>query len=409
MYSKLNLNKRGHDALDGMDVYANIFQTNISSKRFRKDIDDAMRRYMPISHDNPCLQYAHYGKELFSAKPPSIVVLPQLELPAFGTDPVEEVQAKFDLVASTLTPLYTNTSPSIKPNTLLFHFTGLRREPYAEGECCPTSYATKECLLSGDKGEKEKTLKLLQNVDESFSFGMNHTSIDPLATILPYHLLKNHIKTANDILKSQYACTMRDKTLTELRDAVVSHHGSDSIVSLLLYMDSTEKMFDSFVPRGICSSISTGKTAAYSDKASYRGVVTIQKSGTLNVDTEDGDSHLPEGSQLNVANLYLIIEMKELVPNDCKFNYPAIGLKLTSQSLDQLEEEKIRHTDGRCHLSRDGKLSKTIILPIATLRVGPYIVHSVSFLDSKQMHEFDVIMGLKCAIPRYIVYQKSFG
>lgn len=400
--------KRDYAAMQGLDVYTDIFEKNISSKHFRWEIDDAMNRYMPISYNNPSLQYAHFGEQLLSTKPPSIVSLPSLIIPAFGIDPVDETQVKFDLVASTLTPLYNASSPSIGPNTLLFHFTGLCQEPFAEGEFCPTSDSLKRCLLSQSHFSGEKERNLLQQVDESFSFGMTHNAFDPLATILPYKVLQMHIKAANDIMRSQYASTMRHKDLNELREAVISQHGSDSIASLMLYMNSPTKMLDTFIPRGICSSISTGKTVAYSERASYRGVVTMQTTGTLNMDVEDGDSHLPMGSQMNVANLYLIIEMKELVPNDCKFNYPSIQMKLTSQSIDELEEEKMRETGGRCYLSRNGQLTKTIIQPIATLRVGPYHVYGSSFLDSKQMHEFDITMGLQSSRPRYIAYQRNY-
>jgi hypothetical protein len=405
--------KRDYAAMKGLDVYTDIFDTNISSKLFRREIDDAMKRYMPISSKNPSLQYAVLGEKLLSSKifSRSIIRLPEtLIIPAFGMDPVDETQAKFDLVASTLTPLYSATSPSIRPNTLLFHFTGICPQPFAEGESCPSLDSLKRCSLVSSQsrigGEKERNL--LQQVDESFSFGMTHNAFDPLATIVPYNLLQGHITAANDILRSQYASTMRHKDLNELREAVIDQHGSDSIASLMVYMDSPTKMFATFIPRGICSSISTGKTVEYSEKASYKGVVTIQTTGTLNVDVEDGDCHLPIGSQMNVANLYLIFEMRELVPNDCKFNYPSIHLKLTSQSIDELEEEKMRETGGRCYLSRNGDLTKTIIQKIATLRVGPYRVHGSSFVDCKQMHQFDITMELQSSRPRYITFQRSF-
>ena len=199
---------------------------------------------------------------------------------------------------------------------------------------------------------------------------------------------------------------MRQESLTNLRDAVISQHGSDSIVALLLHIESPEKMATVFVPRGICSSISTGKTAAYRDKSSYQGIVTMQTTGTLNVDVEDGEQHLQDGSVMNIANLYIIFQMKELVPNDFKFNFADVQFKLTSQSIDQLEEEILRETNGKCHLSRDGKLTKTIIGKIASLRVGPYRVQSNG--SSKQLYEFDIVMASKCTSQRIITFQKSF-
>ena len=410
MYStlnKLNEAKRSYDTMNGLDIYTHIFETNLSSKHFKSDVEDAMKRYWPISQDNPSLLYSHFDKELLSENTHSFVTLPKLlDIPAYGTDPVDEAQAKFDLVASTLTPLYTSTSHPIQPNMLLFHYTGLSTNPFATGELCPSVHTNKEYFDTCE--DTEKQMRLQSKVEESFSLGMNHHTLDPLATILPYKELKKHIHFANDILRSQYAFTMRHESLTNLRDTVISQHGSDSIVSLMLHMESPEKFANAFVPRGFCSSISTGKTSAYRDKSSYQGIVTMQTTGTLNVDVEDGEQHLQDGSVMNIANLYLIFQMNELVPNDFKFNFADVQLKLTSQSIDQLEEEILRETNGKCHLSRDGQLTKTIIQKIATLRVGPYRIQSNSYISSKQLHEFDIVMGSKPTGDRIVVFQKNF-
>jgi len=405
MYSTLNgvnPSKRSYDTMNGIDIYTRIFDTNLSSKHFRADIEEAMKRHWPISQENPALLYSHFDKELLNVKSHSFLSMPTyLDIPAYGTDPVDETQAKFDLVASTLTPLYTSASQPIEPNTLLFHFTGLSTHPFATGELCPA-------LSTDTYDNDEKQQRLRRKVDESFSLGMNIHSMDPLATILPYKELKRHINSANEILRSQYASTMRHESLTSLCDNVISQHGSDSLVALMLQMESPEKMAKTFVPRGICSSISTGKTAAYSDKSSYRGIVTMQTTGTLNVDVEDGEQHLQDGSVMNIANLYLIFQMKQLVPNDIKFNFSDVQMKLTSQSMDELEEDIMRETGGKCHLSRDGQHTKTLIKKIATLRVGPYRVQNNSCISSKQLHEFDIIMGLKPTNERLVVFQKSF-
>lgn len=393
-------------AQDNLDVYTRLFNTGISSKDFHEDIDLAMKKYMCMSDQNISLEYFHSNRELLSTSSPQMHLLrlpPTLDIPALGTDPTEELSAKFDLIASTFNPLYTPDSLSIRPNVLLFQYKGICHTPFSLGESSPQNRRP-SCLKILEE-DLEISTRLRKDVNEAHSIGLDDNQ-GPTVILLPYDQLKKHINESNEILRMQYASSMRHESLSKLRETVISHHGKDSIVALLLHLEDTEALLNTFVPRGVCSSICTGKTAAYTESSTYQGVVTIQRSGTLNVDVEDADQHLVDGSEMNIANLFLIIEMKQLVPLDDKFNYPSVRLVLTSHGIDQFEEELVRqkHRGQRSAsvCSRDGRPAKTIIYPIASLRVGPYHVYSNPMIKRNQVNEFDITMSLRSALPRYI-------
>lgn len=392
---------------ENLDIYARIFDKNISSKNYQEEIDMALKRFAPISDGKDIdLQYFESGSKLFSPLDGlSRIHLPStFTTPAIGTDPTDELLAKFDLIACTFNPLYTPNSPSIKPNELLFQYKGLCHSPFALGEQCPKNTGH---FNTGDSinWNTEMSVKLRKDVNEAHSIGLSSDLAQgPVVTLVTYDHLQRHIRQCNEILKTQYASTMRHESLAKLRDIVVSQHGKDSLVALFLHIDDTEEFLNTFVPRGICSSICTGKTSSCSESSTYQGIVTIQRSGTLNIDVADADEQLPDGCELHTANLFLVIEMKQLVPYDEKFNYPTPRMVLTSLSVDQFEEELAHKTRGICPTSkksRDGRGCKTIICPIATLRVGPYRVYSNSLIKSNQMNEFDITMSLRSSLPRY--------
>ena len=408
-----------------LDLFIDGYGGTLSSKRFRPDTVAAMESFANLLGNGReiSLRYTRLGRQLLDTLTPRPIQFAPLEVPAFGTDPTEEVPlvGKFDLIANTLTSLYERDSPPLEHNCLLFQFMGLSRVSYACGEDQPSHDVMQNIIESQVYGHEEvkkldngvfKTcsdvetdVRLLNSVDQAYRLTMGDTSADPVSTLVPFGLMQKHIEESNNILKSQYSMELHGKSYTELKERVLEHHGPDSVVALMIHMDSPELFYDTFVPRGICSSTCTGKTTPYCDGTAYQGTVTLQVSGLLDVDVEDGDKHLPVGTSMDTGHLYLVVEMRSLVPNDCKFNYPWIRLLLSPKTVDQVREDIVEETKGRGHLTRDGTLSTTIVKPIAKLRVGPHCVSDGFTRDGQQLSQFDLVMSPNMQRCRLIPYQ----
>lgn len=401
----------------------------LSTKRYRPDTVKAIEDFMAtqMKDGDLSLKYTHLGNELLNTLSARPIHMMPLEIPAFGTDPTDEVPlvGKFDLIANTLTPLYEKDSPPMENNSLLFQFMGLSRVSYTSGEEQPNNdvmqsiiesqvYTQEESALLDNGVTKscpdlETDVRLLNAVDQAFWLHLGDTSADPIATLVPFSLLQKHIIDSNQILKSQYSVELHGRSYTSLKENVIGHHGPDSVVALMVHMESPELFLDTFVPRGICSTTCNGMTAPYCDGAAYKGIVTLQTSGLLDVDIEDGDKHMAVGTYMDTANLYLIVEMRELVPNDHKFNYPWIRFLLTSRNIDQVHEDLLVKTNGRCHLTRDGMLSTSIIKPIAKMRVGPHCVRDGFSKDSQKLTQFDLVMSGNMKKCRFVPFQFSLN
>ena len=303
--------KRRLEELLDYDLDFNVFNNALRSETFRPDVKRARNNYIPKELSLP---YAQFGMTLLDTGP-------SLEIPAFGKDGTEEVAGKFDLIINSLTSLYNRESAPLEPNHLLFHFQGLNSIPYALGENNPACDPLKaliqiqvyeECeKVPLDDGvfhscnDLEKEMRLTTNVQESYSLRFGHMNMDPLATLVSFKELRKHIKSSNEILRSQYASLLRNQSYISLKDKVVEQHGPNSVVALIVHMRSPEVFLNTFVPQGVLSSKTTGKHI----EEPYQGKVTLQTQGLLNIDIEDGDQHLQQGSMLSSAYLYLIIEM----------------------------------------------------------------------------------------------------
>lgn len=419
--------RRLEEVLD-LDLFIDGYDGMFSTKRFRPDTTKALESFMQsqMREGELSLKYTHMGRELLDSLGTRPIQFAPLEVPAFGTDPTDEVPlvGKFDLIANTLTPLYERDSPPIEHNCLLFQFMGLSRVAYSGGEAQPNNDVIQTVIESQVYGQAdaqildngviksckdvETEVRLLNSVEQAFWLHLGDTSADPVSTLVPFGLLQKHIIDCNQTLKSQYSVELHGRSYTELKERVVDHHGPDSVIALMVHMDSPELFYDTFVPRGICSSTCTGKTAPYCNGAAYQGLVTLQVSGLLDVDVEDGDKHLSVGTSLDTAYLYLVVEMKQLVHNDPKFNFPWIRLLLTPKNIDQVQEDLLLQTEGRCHLTRDGMLSTAIIKPIAKLRVGPHCVGDGFSRDGQQSSQFDLVLSPNMRRCRFVPYQLSF-
>ena len=410
-----------------LDLFVDNYGGALSTKRFRPDTVRAMESFADLRGDGGELhmKYTRLGEQLLDTLATRPIRFAPFEVPAFGTDPTEEVPlvGKFDLIANTLTSLYERDSPPLEHNCLLFQFMGLSRVSYAAGEDQPSQDVMGNIIESQVYSREEnKTLdngviktcsdvqtdvRLLNSVDDAYRLHLGDTSADPVSTLVPFALLQKHIIESNEILGAQYSVELHGKSYTSLKERVVEHHGPDSVVALMVHMDSPELFYDTFVPRGICSSTCTGKTVPYCDGSAYRGTVTLQVSGLLDVNVEDGDAHLPLGTNMDTACLYLVVEMKRLVPCDCKFNYPWIRLLLSSKTVDEVQEDIVSEAKGMGHPTRDGALSTTIVKPIAKLRVGPHCVSDSFSRDSQQLSQFDLIMLPDMRRCRLIHFQKD--
>lgn len=418
--------RRLEEVLD-LDLFVDGYDGVLSTKRYRPDTVRALKLFADLRGGDPgrdtALMYTRLGSQLLETVAPTPVRFAPLDLPAFGTDPTEEVPlvGKFDLIANTLTSLYDRDSPPLEHNCLLFQFMGLSRNCYARGVDQPGQDVLGMVIESQVYGgEREMVLdsgahksckeiqtdvRLLKSVDDAFSLHLGDTSVDPVSTLVPFALLQRHIAESNEILRTQYSVELHGMSYTRLKEKVIEHHGPNSVVALMVHMDSPELFYDTFVPRGICSSTCTGKTTPHCNGSAYSGTVTLQVSGLLDVDVEDGDKHMSLGTCMDTAFLYLVVEMKTLVPGDCKFNYPWIRLLLSSRTIDGIQEDIAVSSKGRCHPARDGTLSTTIIRPIAKLRVGPHCVTDAFSRDSQQMSQFDLVMSSNMRHCRFVHFQ----
>ena len=392
-----NLKKRRLEEVLNYAVDVGFYNNLIPTKMFRPDIDKARQEYK--IENELSMPYTIFDKDFKNT---------QLQIPAFGKDNVEEISGKFDLITNTLTKFYDDDCAPLEHNKLLFHFIGIDNVPYSKGESQPEINIMKDVIemnmyeknkqlhmIDGRKvfGEDlESNIRLQKLVDESFRSQLVDKNVEPIATLIPFNILQKHIIDSNKILESQYGKLMRNSSMHDLKQNVIERHGSDSVVSVMLHMNSPEKFYDTFIPRGICSSIATGKNVPYSNGKAYGGIITIQTTGILHIDIEDGTSDYFTGDALDTAYLYLIIEMKELIPNDNKFNYPWIKMLLSPKTVQQLENDILINTKGICKKTRDGLLSTTLIKPIGKLCVGPYHVRDHNDKDGKQFAEFDIIM-----------------
>lgn len=381
-----------------------MIDKKVSSDDYRPDIKKARTMFTPFEFSLP---YTSRNEELLSYGS-GIIQLPDLSVPAFGKDPVEEVAGKFDLVMNTMTSLWKSKHGLLEPNQLIFQYAGLIRIPYSMGEKYPDNDPLKSIIhmevyddrdeIPQDDGlmyscrQLEKEMRLMSRVNDAYSLRFGNLSVDPLATLVSFKQLKCHIEETNRMLHSQYVNLLRNETYTKLKEKVVDEHGPESVEALLLHIQSPGMFYDTFLPRGILSSKSTGKTVPFSNGTAYEGIVTLQTTGMLNVDIENGDEHLSHGSTLSNGYLYLIIEMKSLVPGDFKFNYPSIRMYLTSKSVEMVADEILSNTRGRCHLSRNGKLTETIIKPLGKIHLGPHNVHDSCSVDTKQYTPFDILL-----------------
>ena len=412
--------KRRLEEILDYNVEFGVLNGMLRSKRFRPDMASSRERYMQdeMSEGELSLPYTRRGQQLHGFQRGHLMSIPHLSIPAFGTDPVEELPGKFDLVMNTITSLYTSTSPPIEHNKLLFQFMGLNQPPYAIGEermdeedalttfIQMDVYSPEDSVLLGDGQRRERRdlvedLHLRQEVDEAFRLHLTGKSMDPVATLIPFNLLQQHIMESNKILQSQYGNHMKGRSLSELKSEVIDQHGRDSVVALMIHMESPEMFYDTFLPRGICSSACTGKMVPSS---SGKFIVTLQTTGTLNVDVEDGDSCYEQGTMIDNAYLYLIVEMRELISCDDKFNYPWIRMLLTSKTLDQVESDLLLEVGGNCVKSKTGQVTRTVIKPIAKIRVGPYHVHHPNEKDARQHYQFDIIMNYRSGQHRLVSF-----
>ena len=408
--------RRLEEVLD-LDLFLDCYGGLISTKRFRPDTSKALETFMQsqMGDGDLSLRYTHMGKELLNTVSARPIQFMPLEIPAFGTDPTDEVPlvGKFDLIVNTLTPLYGKDSPPLEHNTLLFQFMGLNRTPYTLGEDQPNNDCLQIIIESqiyhhSDLHEGETEVRLLNSVEQAFWMHLGDTAADPISTLVPFGLLQKHITDSNELLKSQYGTQLFGEPYVNLKEKVVACHGPDSVVALMVHMDSPEMFYDCFVPRGICSSTCTGKTAPFCNGAAYRGLVTLQTSGLLDIDLGDGDKHLSAGSYLDTAYLYLIVEMKQLVPKDVKFNYPWIRMLLTPRTVDQVVEDIVFESKSKCYSTRNGSLSSTVVKPLAKLRVGPHCVGDSFTKDSQQLSQFDLLMSPGMKHCRIIPFQDFY-
>ena len=401
--------KRRLEEILGYDTEMQVFNKKLCSSMWQPQMALARQTYMSdqMRHGDLSMPYVQRQSPATQHPHGPLAPLPNLQIPAFGRDRIEDISGKFDLVMNTLTSLYASDAPPLEANKLLFHYTGLMK---------PCSFALKEedhirtvieknMYGKGDNETEEHDVRGKLSVNEAFKVHMADRSVDPVVTLIPFNLLQQHIKESNKVLENQFVSQLRGRSYSDLKSAVLQQHGSHSVVSLLTQLNSPEEFYDTFLPRGILSSRCTGRTVPYSNGTPYQGVVTIQSLGTLQVDVEDGDHGYEVGTTLNTGTLYLIVEMRQLVANDDKFNYPWVQMLLTPKSFEQLEADILDEQSGRCVAARDGSRTKTIIKPIAQLKNGPYTVHAIGDVDARQYREFDIVMGLPSSEPRSVVFQ----
>ncbi len=389
------IRKRRLEEILDFDLEYGVLDRQLKSKMFRPDMyqsrSDYMQRQMnqgELSMPNTTLGHRLLGLQ----KSGHLVSIPSLSVPAFGMDPVDEIGGKFDLVMNTMTSLYNKHSPPLEHNKLLFHYVGLAQSPYAHGENqapCDALGAMMSMDTRRSRTDVETDVNTRRNVDEAFRLLLNGNEVNPVATLIPFDFLQKHIKDSNRKLECEYGTHMRNGQYSDLKSEVIRKSGCDSVVALMVHMESPEMFYNTFFPRGICSSTCTGRMLP---SRSGKFVVTLQTMGTLHVDVEDGDAHLRQGVSLDMAYLYLIIEMKQLVPLDDNFNFPWIRMLLTSKTVDQLEIDMLTEAEGMPVRSKTGQSVRSIIKPIARLRNGPYHVRHEDDRDARQHYQFDLMM-----------------
>ena len=366
----------------------------------REDLKRARLSYVPHEIELP-----YTTRNLFGGN--NLFNLPDLTVPAFGRD--DDLAGKFDLIQNKLTKL----STPLQPNHLAFQFMGLNRIPYTQGEFHLSGDPLKAAVQMEVYDQREEVpmddgdmyslrelqleSRLSKNVQANYNLLLGTPTVDPLATLITFPDLKKFQDEFNNIILSQYSKTMRGETYIRLKESVVEEHGADSVAALLVHMQSPQVFLDTFFPRGIFSS----------GFQRLEGVVTLQTMGQLHVDIEDGDSHLMPGSMVSSgAVLYLVVQMQPLVDGECLFNYPAMKMVLSPKSTCQLADDILIRTKGRCHRTRSGKLSKTVIWPVGHLRAGPHHVYDPSKLEARQYSQFEILLGH--VKPMYVTFSKSF-
>lgn len=368
----------------------------VPTKYFRPDIHEARSKYLARekNHEDLDLVNTRIG-DLYPR---------DFSMPAFARDVNHEIHGKFDLVLNTASSLYNEHTPSVEPGRLVFHFTGIEGFQRLDDDNV-MNYLIEMNIYDGNRGvvmtdgrhmsgeELETEIRLRNQVDEAFRYHLTEKKVEPVATLVPFEVLKKHIQDSNNILMTQYGDLMRGGSLNDLKRAVIERHGPDSIVALMVHMKSPEHFYKTFIPRGIVSSLSTGKNVPYSDGRTYGGIVTIQTQGRLRIDIEDGASHLTQGDVVDMATLYLIVEMKEPIPDNNKFNYPSIRLFLSPLSQEQLERQLTGENKGSGPKTRDGRPSEIIVEPIGNLSVGPYHIAEGSNVSHRQSANFDLLLS----------------
>lgn len=368
----------------------------------RHDLKRARQTYNP-SYDLPYLTrnlVGDYNRGLFRA--------PTLQIPAFGRE--SDLAGKFDLFQNSISKL----AGPLEPNHLVFQFMGLVRSAYAEGTPHTTGdplgaaiqmevYGGGRDKVPMDDGrmfevrELQLETRIAKQVHDTQEVMLSTPRVYPMVTLTGFNELARKIGALNEKLLNSFLHRFRHGSYTRMKEQFVSELGPESDLAVLLHITSPTMFFDCFMPRGI---VSAGSPV-------LEGIVTLQTSGQLNIDVEDGDSHFEPGTIVSgAAMLYLIVKMESLVEGEYMFNYPAIHMHLTTKTSSQLVDDMLQTTKGRCHLTRDGKLSKTIIFPVGQLTAGCHIVEDDKRVDSRQSSQFEII--LSTAKPTYVVYTKSY-
>jgi len=404
--------KRRMEEVLGLDVECGAYNKMFRSSKWRPDKVASRERYMKdeMREGELSTPYLKRGDPFHRSS--HLAPLSDFNVPAFSGDHIDEFGGKIDLIMNTITSLYGPQSPPLEPNKLMFHYTGLIKSPLGDGRdyVDDMKYVIEMGIygddLDGKQADRERNAWSRSEVHDAFRVHLADQSVEPVVTMLPFNMLQSHIKESNNILKAQYAALLKGASYSELKATVVNQHGADSVVALLVQMNSPEDFMRTFVPRGILASRCTGKTTPFSSGTTYQGIVTLQTAGTLHVDTEDGDHHWMEGNKLETATLYLIVEMQRLVPHDDKFNYPFIRMLLTPKTTEQVEADIISQQGGKCVRTRDGGRSKTIIKPLAQLRGSSYYIHATTNANARQSREFSIIMAYQSSDPKYICFQE---
>lgn len=402
--------KRRREEVLGLDTEMGVYNKMFKPYMWRPEKKRARQSYMSQEMKDAELSMPYFKRGKPYQDQRHLSSLSKLSIPAFSGDHMDEFGGKLDLILNNITSLYGARSP-LEPFRLMFHYTGLIKSnigpgrDYMDDVRSVIERSVYEDDVDGNQANRERDVITRSEVHNAFRVHLADETVDPVVTMVPFSLLQTHIIDSNGILKSQYADLMKGLSLSELKARVVNQHGPDSVVSLMVQLNSPEDFYNTFNPRGILASKCTGRTTPFSNGTPYQGLVTLQTAGTLHIDTEDGDDDLYEGDILDTATLYLVVEMKELVPNDNKFNYPWIRMLLTPKTIDQVESDIVMCQGGTCVKSRDGKNTKTIIKPIAQLRGSSYYASGSTSQYTKQLRDFSIIMNYRSSDLKKICFQ----